>query len=260
MTLLQPRSLSGIVSLEARNRSVGTGFLYARFFAKLPNRPFLFIATNSHVVDAVVSHIRFNRTDGGTGLVPVNEVTRPGVEWSRHETADVAVLPLPRDSPLSRSSGADHMYFPDNHGPTTEQWQHVKEGSGVFVLGFPLGLTGERRNYPIVRHGIIARIQDWQRRDAPSFLIDSTAFPGNSGGPVILQPEAVGLTGAEGIKEPLLLGIVSKYLTYQDVAVSRQTGQPRVVFEENSGLAEVVPIDMAKECCDAALSALGLHE
>ena len=256
MALLDPRSLSGVVSLVAGNQSVGTGFLYGRSITVPPDHHIAFIVTNSHVVDSDVTHIRFNRIGGGTGLVTVQEATRPGVGWHRHQTADIAVLPLPQEGPLSRSSGADHLQFADVHAPTTEEWQQVAEGSGVFVLGFPLGLVGKQRNYPIVRHGVIARIQDWLRRDARSFLIDSTAFPGNSGSPVLLQPETVGLVGTESIRRPLLLGIVSKYMTYNDVAVSRQTGHHRVTFEENSGLAEVVPIDMAKECCDAAVSAL----
>ena len=60
----------------------------------------------------------------------------------------------------------------------------------------------------------------------------------------------------ESIRRSLLLGIVSSYIPYADVAVSRQTGRPRITFEENSGLAKVVPIDMAKECCDAVIVAM----
>ena len=256
MALLNPNSLSGVVSLVAGNSIVGTGFLYRRQVPDPPDHSISFIVTNKHVVDLGVTHVRFNRIDGGTDLVTVQGATRAGVEWFRHQTSDVAVLPLPPESPLARGSGADHLHFTDSHAPATEEWQHVTEGNGVFVLGFPMGLVGEQRNYPIVRYGVIARIQDWLRGHAQSFLIDSTAFPGNSGGPVLLQPEAMGLEGTESIRRSLLLGIVSKYIAYTDVAVSSQTGQPRVTFEENSGLSEVVPIDMAKECCDAAIAAV----
>ncbi len=256
MALLNPGSLSGVVSLVAGDRSVGTAFLYERSLADPPDRHITFMVTNNHVVEAGATHVRFNRIDGGTGLVAVQDTTRAGLEWFRHPTSDVAVLPLPTESPLARSGGADHLHFADNLTPSTEEWQRATEGYGVFVLGFPMGLVGEQRTYPIVRHGVIARIQDWLRGDARSFLIDSTAFPGNSGGPVLLQPEAMGLEGTESIRRSLLLGIVSSYISYTDVAVSKQTGRPRVTFEENSGLAEVVPIDMAKECCDTAIAAV----
>ena len=256
MALLNPGSLSGVVSLVAGERSVGTAFLYDRSLTDRPNQQITFMVTNNHVVEAGATHVRFNRIDGGTGLVTAQEATRAGVDWFRHGTADVAVLPLPPESPLATTGGADHLHFADNLTPTTEEWQRVTEGYGVFVLGFPMGLVGAQRTYPIVRHGVIARIQDWRRGDARSFLIDSTAFPGNSGGPVLLQPEAMGLEGTESIRRSLLLGIVSSYIPYADVAVSTQTGRPRVTFEENSGLAEVVPIDMAKECCDTAIAAI----
>ena len=253
MALLNPASLSGVVSLVAGDRGVGTAFLYERSLTDPPDRRITFMVTNNHVVEAGATHVRFNRIDGGTGLVTAQEATRAGVDWFRHPTSDVAVLPLPPESPLA-SGGADHLHFTDNLTPTTEEWQRVTEGYGVFVLGFPMGLVGEHRTYPIVRHGVIARIQDWRRGDTRSFLIDSAAFPGNSGGPVLLQPEAMGLANTESIRRSLLLGIVSSYIPYADVAISTQTGRPRVTFEENSGLAEVVPIDMAKECCDAAIA------
>jgi hypothetical protein len=37
--------------------------------------------------------------------------------------------------------------------------------------------------------------------------------------------------------------MVVDYLSYTDVAVSQQTQRPRITFEENSGLASVLPTD-----------------
>jgi hypothetical protein len=45
--------------------------------------------------------------------------------------------------------------------------------------------------------------------------------------------------------------VVASYLPYRDVAVSQQTGQPRIIFEENSGLVNVFPV----ECVDQAIDA-----
>ncbi|MEN6615143.1 MAG: hypothetical protein ABFD12_01160 [Syntrophorhabdus sp.] len=39
----------------------------------------------------------------------------------------------------------------------------------------------------------------------------------------------------------MLVGIVSSFIPYREVAVSEQTRRPRIVFEENSGLANLVP-------------------
>ena len=41
--------------------------------------------------------------------------------------------------------------------------------------------------------------------------------------------------------------MVKSYVPYQDVAISRQTGRPRVVFEENTGLCSAHPIDVVAD-------------
>ena len=43
------------------------------------------------------------------------------------------------------------------------------------------------------------------------------------------------------------MGVISKQLRSREVAVSERTGAPRVVFEEDTGLAEVVPVEVVKE-------------
>ena len=78
-------------------------------------------------------------------------------------------------------------------------------------------------------------------------IIDSFTFPGNSGGPVYWKPSS-GLSMGKGLKGPSfparqskLVGIVKGHLPYREEAVSKQTGRNRIIFEENSGLALVIP-------------------
>lgn len=68
-------------------------------------------------------------------------------------------------------------------------------------------------------------------------------FPGNSGGPVIIKPEFTHIEGTKSQNESRLIGLVKSYIPYTDVAISPQTGRPRVVFEENTGLTNVEPVD-----------------
>lgn len=123
----------------------------------------------------------------------------------------------------------------------------VSEGDTAYVLGFPMELAGEDRNYVVVRGGTIARIRDCLRNAAPSFLVDASVFPGNSGGPVVVRPEVVAVANTSPVNHALLIGIVAAYLPYQDVAISQQTQRPRVIFEENSALAVVYPVDAIEE-------------
>lgn len=118
----------------------------------------------------------------------------------------------------------------------------VSAGDPIFVLGFPMNLAGEQRNYVIVRPGAIARVGDLIKSAATILLIDSHIFPGNSGGPVVLAPQMTAIAGTKSNNRAYLVGMVRAYVPYTDVAISPQTGHPRIVFEENSGLAEVVPI------------------
>jgi hypothetical protein len=127
----------------------------------------------------------------------------------------------------------------------------VAAGDGVFVLGFPMDLAGEQRNYVIVREGIIARVAELLDKRSGTFLLDSFVFPGNSGSPVILKPEITAIQGTTVHGSAFLIGVVIDYRPYTDVATSQQTHQPRVVFEENSGLADVVPLDRVNEAIAA---------
>lgn len=124
-------------------------------------------------------------------------------------------------------------------------------GDGVFVLGFPMNLAGEERNYAIVRGGIIARISELLDATSATFLLDSFVFPGNSGSPVVLRPDLAGIQGTQVNRQAFLIGMVIDYKSYTDVAVSEQTHRPRITFEENSGLAEVIPMDRVDEAIAA---------
>jgi hypothetical protein len=84
-----------------------------------------------------------------------------------------------------------------------------------------------------------------------SFMIDSFVFPGNSGGPVILRPDLFAIQGTKSHTSAALIGVVTDYRPYTDVAISPQTNRARILFEENSGLADVLPIDFVEETIKA---------
>jgi hypothetical protein len=82
------------------------------------------------------------------------------------------------------------------------------------------------------------------RADSEGLIADAFVFPGNSGGPVIYSPI---LKVGQGLNSPLLneerlVGVVSSFIPYLEPAVSAQTQRVRVVFEENSGLANLIPV------------------
>ena len=117
--------------------------------------------------------------------------------------------------------------------------EYVQSGTPCFILGFPMGLRSEKYATPILRNAIVAL------KNTDHFIIEGFAFPGNSGGPVVYMPahQVGGIKISNYIDKQMLLGIVSSYLSYEDVAISKQTKRPRITFEENSGLTIVLPSD-----------------
>ena len=270
MAWIPPAFLNSVVALGVQSQGqetqyTGTGFIYGYPTGATGENGMVtywpFLVTNRHVFTKArdrgkAIHARFNKsTDVASPIfpLPLEEPDGPAF-WTVHQEADVAVLPLNSDG--IRAEGIEFFFFSTNHAFTLDQARAVdmSEGDGVFVLGFPLGEAGNERNYTIVRQGIIARVQDWINGKAHTFLIDASIFLGNSGGPVLLKPEVTSVGGTKHNDRCGLIGMVSSYLPYREIAVSTQTDRPRMIFEENSGLGVVVPFDVIHETVEIAVA------
>ena len=266
MALLPPFYLNTVVALgspsqDGKIQYNATGFAYGYPAEKTSEEEKqtyrVFLVTNRHVLQnsldsGIDIKVRFNKAIGAAANVYTLRLTNPdgSTSWAVHPDSDIDVAVVNLNTDRLKSDGIEFSFFAaDDHTFTHDQAREkqVSEGDGVFVLGFPLGEAGDERNYAIVRQGIIARVQDWLVGNARTFLIDSSIFPGNSGGPVLLKPESTFIEGTKANHRCGLIGIVSSYLPYREVAVSVQTGRTRMIFEENSGLGVVVPRDMIHE-------------
>ena len=272
MALLPPVFLNSVVALggpshDGSIRYDATGFLYGHPTGQTDTNGtkyyWIFLVTNRHVFAGMSErgntlHARFNRPIGAEPHVYLlNLQETPNLDsWIVHPDPDVDVAVLLLNDQQLQADGLEYYFFQaDEHAFTRQQSidDGTSEGDGVFILGFPLGQAGEERNYSIVRQGIIARIQDWLTGKANTFLVDASIFPGNSGGPVLLKPELASVAGTKSNSMCGLIGMVSSYLTYQEIAVSAKTKRPRMIFEENSGLGVVVPHDMILETVNIAV-------
>ena len=240
----------------ARWVTTGSGFLYgwlAQANADPAKRQYeVYLVTNRHVIaDSAVVLFRMN-TNNSAGKGRIFKV--PAKDWFAHQdpTVDVAATRINWDVLVGQNIKT--VFIPsDQMAATAEKMKEigVTEGDRVFVLGFPMNLAGVERNYTIVRPGSIARVGDLLEAVNRYFLIDSHVFPGNSGGPVVLEPNDFHITNTKGNSRPFLIGMVKDFIPYRDVAISPQTKRARISFEENSGLSEVVPIDRIDEAIKA---------
>ncbi|WP_338441210.1 serine protease [Synechococcus elongatus IITB4] len=257
MALIPPAFLNSVVCIGVQNPNeiqwIGTGFLVGWPSGKDDNQYFTKLVTNKHVLankkDVIV---RFNSKDGLRVLDYSISLTDDSHQiWTPHPNSQVDVAILPINPDVLNGDNAEFSFFEiDNCAMKVDEMkaQGVSEGDGVYILGFPLGIVSVDRKHVIARSGIVARIRDVLELGESSFLIDANIFPGNSGGPVILKPEISAIQGTQAVNRAALIGIVKSYLPYRDVAISQQTGNPRVIFEENSGLACVENVD---KICEA---------
>lgn len=265
MALIPPFFYDTVVAIGAddaqgQRKWVASGFFYGKFIAHVPpdkKNYAAYLVTNKHVLkDLKVAFLRCNPQ--GTGAAQefgLNLVDGSGkMLWFPHPDPEVDVGIVPVDLGLLFANNmAVSLFGSDEHVTRRADMAQmgVTEGDFAYVLGFPMGLVGGDRSAVIVRSGSIARVRDMLNGANKSFLIDALVFPGNSGGPVVLKPEVVSIQGTQAVKSAMLIGIVFGYLPYKDVAISPQTGRTRVVFEENSGLSCVHPIDYVEELVES---------
>ena len=220
---------------------------------KDPNKPdprgtgFLVITPNNHIALVTAKHVVFDRQGKGS-LIPnlgyrmndkkersslildndVNSVVKSG--WTRSEKFDVACRLIVRKDTTDFVTIPYSMFLPV---------KQLQAGAPLFIIGFPLGMRSEKYAIPVVRRAIVAR------PDPNNIIVDGFVFPGNSGGPVVYEPT---IQFGEAFKTQILqgdwfVGIVLSEISYVETAISAQTLKPRVTFEDNSGLCNVLPAD-----------------
>lgn len=257
MALIPPFFLDCVVSIGTAGSSgaswYGSGFIVGRPVPQSdpegsPRRFNTFLVTNKHVLQNRKNIlIRFNRAAGSDAIdYPIDLVPADEPIWVGHPSQDIDVAVFSVNTNVLTNDSAVFSFFHlDEHvmGVSDMEREGVSEGDSIFTLGFPLGIVSTHSLHVVARSGAIARVRDVLRGQQSAFLIDANIFPGNSGGPVVTRPEISSIQGTSAIQRAALVGIVKSYLPYNDVAVSSQTGNPRVIFEENSGLALVETVD-----------------
>ena len=141
----------------------------------------------------------------------------------------------------------------------------VSEGDEVFFAGFPIGWREGKRDYPVVRQGVLAQVQGWLRGEHETFMVDGSGFGGNSGGPVILKPQAFAIDGTGLVAEPYLIGMVSARVPApirmdDDVPPELEVFYRTTIelgLTESADLVDVIPVDVIDETIRMAMEAEG---
>ena len=204
----------------------------------------IWVVTAGHAIAGLDDPVvRLNTKTGGTITYPL-----PKHLWHFHSTEDVAVAPFPS---LAGDLDATDRFRLENSEIHTLSRSSVAlrpklakhgffEYTPVAIFGFPVGMIeGGRKDYPVVRSGRIAQITGYLEADPGhrTFLVDSSAFPGNSGGPVVIPEGSPSLNGRYRLTgSSVLIGMVSER-TFSRLLVGR----------ENADLLKVVTMEAVNE-------------
>jgi S1-C subfamily serine protease len=182
--------IKATVQIEQANpngtRTVGTGFLLSD--PTPDGRPRVVLVTAAHVFDTMPAAearigYRFQGADGGWRYSPQPFAIRSPKgqpRWTRHPTRDVAVMEVTAPPEFAKAA------IPLNWLASDDTFNHygVEPGDEMEALGYPLGLAANQAGFPILRSGRVASYPLAPSAEFPTFLLDFTVFPGNSGGPV----------------------------------------------------------------------------
>lgn len=257
MPLIVPKYLDCVVAIGVDNPTnvgtkswIGTGFLVGYHDNTMAADKYnVYIVSNKHVFEGNrVVYLKFNPQGGQPAKdYKLDLVDAAGNKlYKQHPNPNVDVAVELINAPLLQRDGIIVSFFvlgQDSYTIADLKKIGTTEGDGVFVLGYPMGFIGTTRQYVILRSGAIARIHDMLEGHSSDYIVDAFVFPGNSGGPVIIKPEITSIQGTRYNTSSRLIGLVKSYIPYRDVAISPQTNRARVVFEENTGLTNVEPVD-----------------
>ena len=251
---------TAVDELEDFVSTVGTAFFYA-YPQRGTNGTDLsqmggWLVTAKHIIQKA-SHdsqktiaLRVNLEDG-SGV----EILPPGADviWHHHETLDVSVSFVDTMDLIDKRYHLKHITASLHAFNRTGAIKFgLTEGDAVFTIGFPLGWQEGIQDYPVVRQGIIAEIRGWLNGDHDTFLVDGSAFPGMSGGPVLSKTTEYTSDGRIGEKFRLI-GLISKIaqskLEYEEVS------EIHLAAKESADLITIIPTDAIHETIEAAMEA-----
>lgn len=198
-------------------RTVGTGFLIS---APGPDGKLrTVLVTANHVLQKMPGQsarigYRIANADGSWSYSPQQVKIRDGeghALWTHHPTRDVAAISIKAPAEFAKAALPEKYLAADD----TFESYHVNAGDEMMALGFPRGLSANSAGFPILRSGRVASYPLAPAKVFPTFLLDFSVFPGNSGGPVFISraPKGQDVTQVSTAEEDP--GFIAGLLTQQ---------------------------------------------
>ena len=173
-------------------RTVGTGFLISEMAPD--GSPRTVLVTANHVFQDMPGQVarigyRVENADGSWSYTPQPLRIRDSgghALWTHHPSRDVAAITIAAPPEFAKAAIPETYLASDD----TFTKYRVEAGDEMMALGFPRGLAANQAGFPILRSGRVASYPVAPAKIFPTFLLDFSVFPGNSGGPVFMRDEA----------------------------------------------------------------------
>ena len=262
MALIPRQFIDSVVSIGSRNSDnsiswFGTGFFVGRSIDD-PNKVVPFLVTNKHVLQSSKQIVVRMKENGSERLMEMDVILEndglPLYKIHPQNDIDIAVLQLDASVILDKNLIFQGFNIDTQALSSVElREEGVDEGSLIYMLGFPMGLVNQTSNLPLCRLGCIARMSEAQINEDHNMLVDVQNFPGNSGSPIVLRPDASAIIGTKSLNRSVLVGIIHSYIPYQEQLVNSQTRRVVEIRSENSGIANAHPIEYIRDVIDLYL-------
>ena len=192
---MKPESISeqmrfNTVKLET-NTGIGTGFFYN---FEINGKLYPTIITNKHVINNKdIEDVKFHlHLKDGLDESNCSIGIYLKAKWYFHSTYDLCftfVNPLFEE--VKKLTGKDVFYIGNNDSilATKEKLKDLSALEEVVMVGYPIGISDDRNNFPIFRKGYTASHPaiDFNRNGIG--LVDMACFPGSSGSPIFILNE-----------------------------------------------------------------------
>ena len=254
MAMICEKYLNSVVSIgiydkDNKLRYIGTGFFVYKTIDGESDKVYAFLITNKHVVkDFSIIYIKMkNKNTSKFEELKLELKENDNLFYHENDGVDLAVINLDGNEITQRNFSFHGFNIYTEAMSTSELLQEgVNQGNLIYMLGFPLELVNANQN-PLCRIGCISRIDPDEINSDKSFLIDVLNFPGNSGSPVVIRPDSVGIVDSKVFNKSVLIGIVFESILSNEQLTSSLTNKPVEIRYDNTGLTRTVPVEFIRE-------------
>lgn len=194
------KAIDGLYSVTAlieansgTGSSRGTGFFFSIPLDQTTNC--LLLITNRHVVEGATSlriRVSISKSDDLDNQIgTATWEMAGGLENAilKHPHLDLAAISIANlfEELHARGYGGHGSFFGEHDIVLDEELNLASIAAEVLMIGYPIGLSDELHNLPLVRQGTLASDPTVPFNGEDCFVIDCACYPGSSGSPVLLK-------------------------------------------------------------------------